>query len=400
MSTPAPAPTTRLRTSPVFVQTATLDGRPYIAKETEPYTQYWLTERYRLLLALFGSRRGATVDEAMTGYLRLRGTPDTPKERQALARAITDMQGAGVLVRPDEDTSRYDARIVADYVAHRPFPDELARLIVEGGGITATTPVLDVAGGPGDLALALAEHSQQVNLMELSRGFLAAASRRARQRGLKLQPLHDSANRLVQRDERYGVITVSQALHWLDDVMVCRGVCRLLQDDGSFFVIHSAIELDDRHPLAYLLGHDSILGAKPRQSFVAEVQPLLRRLALLFEALDAPEVQRIDPTHGRQAGQPRIAPVAVSLFRQRRPFGAGYARGFLTPQHIAVTGQEPAAFWAQLEARCEGASPQQLAGTHHWAVLQFSRRAASQPLPPLDALAAREIGYRAATAAV
>ena len=42
---------------PSFVQAQTLDGRPYVAKDTEPYTQFWLSERERLLLALF-ARRG------------------------------------------------------------------------------------------------------------------------------------------------------------------------------------------------------------------------------------------------------------------------------------------------------------------------------------------------------
>ena len=46
---PTPAafarPTERLRASPSFVQALTLDGRPYVAKETEPYIQYWLSER-------------------------------------------------------------------------------------------------------------------------------------------------------------------------------------------------------------------------------------------------------------------------------------------------------------------------------------------------------------------
>ncbi len=51
----------RLRASPSFVLAFTLDGRPYVAKETEPYIQYWLTERYRILLSMFSSRRGATA---------------------------------------------------------------------------------------------------------------------------------------------------------------------------------------------------------------------------------------------------------------------------------------------------------------------------------------------------
>ena len=51
----------RLRASPNFVLALTMDGRPYVAQETEPYVQYWLNERYRVLLSLFSGRRGATV---------------------------------------------------------------------------------------------------------------------------------------------------------------------------------------------------------------------------------------------------------------------------------------------------------------------------------------------------
>jgi SAM-dependent methyltransferase len=371
--------TLRLRPAPSFVQAFTLDGRPYIAKDSEPYVQYWLTERDRLLLALFAVRGGATAADAVARYLKLAEADAGPAGRRRVARAIADMRAAGVLIGPDDDSSRYTARIVDDYVAHRPFPQPLSDHIAHAAEIGAATRVLDLAGGPGDLALALARHSGAVSLMELSKGFLAAARRRARQEGLALQTLHDSCNRLVHRDERYDVVTVSQALHWLDDVMVCRGLCRVLAAAGSFFVVHSAIELDDAHPLAHVLGHDSILGRKQRQSFVAEVRPLQRRLQLLFEALDAPDVQRIDPTQALLrpgvAGLARIAAAGTRLFRQRRPFGVGYARGFLTPQHIAVTGQSTAAFWRDLDARCAAATPQQLMGTHHWAVLHFRRGA-------------------------
>jgi len=381
---------TRLQASPNFVQARTFDGRAYVAKDAEPYTQFWLSERERVLLSLFGTRGGLGPDRACAGWYGLTGKPRTAAEDQRLARAIAGMHEAGVLMATGEDSSRYDRRIVADYVAHRPFPAAVAAHLVDAAGIGPHTRVLDLAGGPGDLALALARHSQQVSLMELSRGFLGAARARARSRGVRLNTVHDSCNRLVYRDEPCDVITVSQALHWLDDVMVCRGVCRLLQPGGSFFVIHSAIELPEAHPLAYVLGHDSILGAKRRQAFTDELRPLQRRLALLFEALDAPEVQRIDPTQAR--GGERVRPAGVRLFRQQRPFGPGYARGFLTPRHIAVTGQTQEAFWADLEARCVGKLASELSGTHHWAVLHFQRGAQGEG-PALDALAASEIAY-------
>ncbi|OYU73365.1 MAG: hypothetical protein CFE45_37515, partial [Burkholderiales bacterium PBB5] len=55
---------------------------------------------------------------------------------------------------------------------------------------------------------------------------------------------------------------------------------------------------------------------------------------------------------------------------------AGYARGFLTPRHIAVTGQDEASFWADLDARCGAVDqPRHFLGTHRWAVLHFQRGA-------------------------
>lgn len=393
MPTPTP-PTEKLRASPSFVQALTLDGRPYVAKETEPYIQYWLSERERVLLAQFGVRGGASAEQAAAGYFRARGLAPAAAERRRVARAIAGMREAGVLMRCGEDTSRYDARIVADYVAHRPFPREIADAIAQRAALDADTRVLDLAGGPGDLALALARHSRAVSLMELSRGFLAAARRRARERGVPLATLHDSCNRLVFRDDRWDVATVSQALHWLDDVAVCRGLARTLRPGGHFFVVHSAIELPDDHPLAYLLGHDSILGRKQRQSFAAEVQPILRRLALLFEALDASPVQRVDLNEPAGTGG-RIGVDGVALFTQRRPFAAGYARGFLTPRHVALTGMAPELFWADLEARCAGVEPQRLLGTHRWALLHF-RRGAAAAVPEVATQEPAPIGYDAA----
>lgn len=398
-----PAAEPLLRAAPGFVQALTMDGRPYVMQDVEPYTQFWLSERERLLLALFARRGGARLGDVTQACLRMAGTSkqQAGAERARVARAVAGMLRAGVLMRADGDTSRYSARIVHDYVAHRPFPAPVVNALVQAAGIGSGTRVLDLAGGPGDLALALARHTQQVTLMELSRGFLAAARARARQKGLALQTVHDSCNRLPWRDDHFDVITVSQALHWLDDVAVCRGVCRLLQAGGSFFVIHSAIDVPDGHPLAYLLGHDSILGKKARTPFATEVQALQRRLALLFEALDAPDVERVDPTHHRTAeattALQRVGFAGAQLFDQPRPFDAGYARGFLTPQHIAVTGQDERSFWADLNARCQAApSASALQGVHHWAVLHFQRGA--RVAGDVSACAVQAMGYEPATA--
>jgi 2-polyprenyl-3-methyl-5-hydroxy-6-metoxy-1,4-benzoquinol methylase len=383
----------RLRASPGFVHAFTLDGRPYVAQETEPYAQYWLDERYRRLLSMFSVRRGATIGEAIDGYLRLAGRKPSATERTRALKAIEDMRGAGVLIGTRDDVSRYTARIVEDYLTHRPFPPEIAAFIVERAGIGSDTRVLDLAGGPGDLALQLARRSGAVTLMELSRGFIEAARTRAARQGLALTPLHESANRLVYQDDAYDVVTISQALHWLDDVLVCRGLLRVLQPGGSFMVIHSSMDLDDAHPLAFVLGDRSVLGHKQPGRFTDHVHALDRRLSLLFDALDAPDVHRVDPAQhwDGQAGTarpPRVVPAGITYFRQQRPYDIGYARAFLTPAHVAATGQPPEAFWRDLEARCAAASPAQLLGHQDWAVLHYRRggapvEAADAPVPPI-----------------
>ena len=388
----------RLRASPSFALTFAMDGRAFVAKETEPYIQFWLTERDRVLLSLFSSRAGAKLTDAMDGYLRLTGAVGSAPERKRLAQAIDKMRSAGVLISAHDDVSRYSARIVDAYVAHRPFPFELSDQIIQDGSITAASRVLDLAGGPGDLALALAEVSEHVSLMELSKGFVNAAIKRAKQRGLKLATVHESCNRLVYDDAQYDVVTISQALHWLDDVLVCRGLCRCLRPGGSFFVIQGAFNVEESHPLSYIFGAKSILGHRQKQSFAAGAQALQKRLTLLFDALDSPDVHRIDLAQrfnsAGDASASRIVPARASLFRQRRPMDLGYARAFLTPAHIAITGQSPADFWMQLEARCAGATSQQLEGNYEWSLLQFQRGAKRVKLESLEKSSVIEIGYQ------
>lgn len=388
-------PTERLRASPSFVLAFTMDGRPYIAKETEPYIQFWLSERYRALLSMFSGRHGATVGDALDNALRLSNRVRDPAERQRLMAAVRDMREAGVLVSTREDTSRYDARIVQAYITHRPFPRELSDQIIRDGAIGPASRVLDLAEKPGDLALALARASDDVTLMELSKGFVSAARRRAKEAALNLAVVHESCNRLVFNDDAYDVITVSQALHWLDDVMVCRGICRVLRRGGSFFVVHANFDVDEEHPLSFVLGRRSVLGHQPEAAFADLVQALLLRLTLLFDALDSPQVHRIDPAqHWSASGGPAlIVPARASLFRQRRPLGPGFLRGFLTERHIDASGMTPEAFWAEVETRCAGASAQALEGRFDWAVLQFTRGGPRAELGPLGELPVTEIGF-------
>lgn len=387
----------RLLESASFALHRMSDGRSYVARETEPYEQYWLSERERLLLALFGARRGATLDEALDALARLEGRALDAVARRRLARTVADMRTAGVLQADGDDRSRYTAAIVAAYRRNRPFPRVLADRIVQDGAIGLHSAVLDLAGGTGDLALALARQAGSVTMMDLSRGFTQTARRRARRAGLALQVIEDSCNRLASHDAEYDVVTIAQALHWMDDVQVCRGICRVLRPGGSFFVVQGAFEVHDDHPLAWLLGPKSVLGERSPHPFAQQARALVDRLTLLFQALDTPEVQRVDRSV-RRAGQAesdgaRIVPSAVQLFRQSRPLDEGFVRAFVTPQHIAASGLSEPEFWGRVQHSCAGRAAPDFQGRYDWSLLQWRRGGEALTLPPADALAPATIGW-------
>ena len=349
----------RLRASPNFALALTMSGRAYLAKDVEPYQHFWVTARERVLFALFAARGGMTVGDAVDAALRI-ADARSGQEKALFEKSIAGMRAAGVLIGPHDDTSRYDANMAADYLRHRPLPRQIADHIIAVANVGHDTPVLDLAGGPGSLALEIARTSSAVSMIELSRGFVSAARREAKARGIRLDAIHDSANRLSSHDRTYQVVTVSQALHWLDDIRVCEGIERLLQRGGSFFVVHGALTLGPAHPLAYILGDKTALGNKSDDTLPQQAAKIERRLALLFEAFETCRTER-------------IAPVALRYFRQRRPIGEGFARAFLSPEHIADVAPDAPAFWADLTSRCAIAPVDACIGTQEWAVLHLRR---------------------------
>lgn len=377
----------KLAASPNFALCHAADGSPFVIGEVEPYPQYWLSERERMILALFGQKGGLRVDQAIAAMLALRPRLDPVRERQRLERAIRDMTTAGVLMDPAGELSRYGEAMAHDYLEHRPFPAAIVAHLTDVCAISTESRVLDLASGPGSLALALAERTPHVTIMELSRGFVATAAAEAERRGLVLDTINESCNRLAWHDGEHDLVTVSQALHWLDDIAVCKGVCRILAQNGSFVVVHAAMNVPDSHPLAWILGNRTPLGDKDQTPFARIAQSLFRRLALLFAALDAPDVERHDPQRA-PAGRAPIRGAGITLYNQPRPMDQGFARGFLSDAHIATTGLSPKAVWDRIETECAAASLKQLQGSMDWAVLHFQRGASGfdgeawSPSPP------------------
>lgn len=366
----------RLVASPVFALMHAADGACFVMQEAEPYAQYWLTERERLVFALFGRKGGAGVRGVVDALLILRAPRDAEAERGRIERAIAGMRGAGVLTEPDGELSRYGAAMARDYLEHRPFPRALAGRIIARAGIGEESRVLDLASGPGSLALQLAQACPNVSIMELSRGFCAAAQAEAAARGLRITAINESCNRLAQHEGSYHAITISQALHWLDQAQVCQGVSRNLAPGGRFFVIDAAISLPDAHPLSYILGDRTPLGDKSAVPFAVQAAERFRRLGQLFAGLGTV-----------------VGGVELGLYRQVRPIDEGFARAFLSRTHLAGLGTDAAAFWQDLALRCASAAPGAGMGVLEWSVMEFREGAPQDDLAGISAAPAQEIAF-------
>jgi SAM-dependent methyltransferase len=378
----------RLRASPNFALSQSVDGRSFVIGEVEPYPQYWLSDRERLIFALFGAEGGMVVEDALEAMLRI----EPAGTREEIAEAIAEMREAEVLITPEAELSRYGREMARDYLDHRPFPPAIADRIAELGNIGPDTRVLDLAAGPGSLALELARRTPHVAMMELSRGFVEVAQEEAASRRVQLETIHESCNRLAQVDGSFSVMTISQAIHWLDDVMLVKGVCRNLAESGSFFVVHGSLTVLPQHPLSYILGDKTPLGDKKAGTFSDAVRPLYKRISLLFDALDAPDVDRHDPLHARQRGG-QITGTRIDLFRQQRPIDENFARAFLSDSHISALGQDREAFWLDLRRRCNAARADDLFGWQEFALLHFQRGAERLDAADWVPLKTVQVGY-------
>lgn len=144
-------------------------------------------------------------------------------------------------------------RYSSDYAVHRrglppSFYERLASVV----SLTDRV-VLDLATGPGTIALELAERGNRVVGVDVAAGQIAVASRLAKERRL------ERANFLIGRAEEAGLrsggfdlVTAGSCWHWFDEVSVLEEIGRLLRPGGELVIAHNSY-LAEHSPVA----HDS-----------------------------------------------------------------------------------------------------------------------------------------------
>lgn len=129
--------------------------------------------------------------------------------------------------------ARFDAAASAYERARPGYPPALVDWLTRTTGIESGAPVLDLGAGTGELTLRLAEAGLAVSAVEPSPAMSAVLS--SRMPGVEILP--DRAESLSSADGSYALVTIANALHWLDPAAAFPEVARVLADDGHLAIV-------------------------------------------------------------------------------------------------------------------------------------------------------------------
>ena len=129
--------------------------------------------------------------------------------------------------------NRFDAAAAAYERARPGYPAALVDWLVATAGLSPADPVLDLGAGTGELTLRLAEAGLDVSAVEPSERMRGVLSKRLP----SIEILPDRAEQLGAEDGRFALVTVANALHWLDPAAAFPEMARVLAPGGSLGIV-------------------------------------------------------------------------------------------------------------------------------------------------------------------
>lgn len=123
-----------------------------------------------------------------------------------------------------------------DYATFRPpYPPAFLALLLARAGIERGCALLDIATGPGRIALDLAPRFERVVAIDLEPEMIDVAKRRAAGRGTdNVQWLVGRAEELELADGSFDLITIGEAFHRVEQAVVVANAFRWLRHGGGF----------------------------------------------------------------------------------------------------------------------------------------------------------------------
>ena len=126
-----------------------------------------------------------------------------------------------------------------------PYPESLLARLRTDADLGRESLVLDLATGPGRLALALAPSVREVVAVDIEREMLDEGKRLARAKNIaNVRWVHDRAEDLAVMPGSVDLVTIGEAFHRLDQSLILRRIGQWLKDDacvalvGCYGVMH------------------------------------------------------------------------------------------------------------------------------------------------------------------
>ena len=150
----------------------------------------------------------------------------------------------------------YDwGRTSKDYVKHRPgYPPEFFTILQSIGVGLAGQHILDLATGPGTLAVPFALQGAKVAALDIAENQIEAAQEYARSSGATLEFIVADGTSTGLPSRSFDVVSASMCLHYFDRSAIVGEIKRLLRSDGVLLAAS----------LLYLPGQSDIAAASEK----------------------------------------------------------------------------------------------------------------------------------------
>jgi SAM-dependent methyltransferase len=141
------------------------------------------------------------------------------------------------------------------YVRYRvPYSGRLLRDLVDRAGITGAGRLLDLACGPGRLALALASSFQEIWAVDLEPEMVEAGRRQAALRGVeKIKWIEGRGEDLDAPPASFELVAIGEAFHRLDQQLMATQILRWLKPGGHLATLGCYSILSGREPWQQLV---------------------------------------------------------------------------------------------------------------------------------------------------
>lgn len=133
------------------------------------------------------------------------------------------------------------AATVQYYSRYRePYPQAFFQTVAERLSLTGHERLADIGCGPALLALGLARYVASCTGIDPEPAMLAEARQQASEAGIPLELIEARIEQLPKSLERFDVVTIGRALHWMEPEATMRALDRLVAAGGSILVCGSS----------------------------------------------------------------------------------------------------------------------------------------------------------------